>query len=157
MFVRHTRRGFLQLLSALGLGGIMPVTGFSQGKPTDAGATISRPIPGTAEMLPLIGFGSSAAAMAIPETGPAPVERLIETLVRLGGTMIDTAPRQESLDEAFGALLTDPRWHDRLFVNTKVGRNRAEKILSQDAEGVINQMRRTERLFGKRPSDLVLI
>jgi diketogulonate reductase-like aldo/keto reductase len=153
MLMHPSRRTFLKTMTAMGAAGLIPAAAYAQAP----ASILKRPIPGTGEMLPVIGLGSSAAVMQMPQDGPGVVSQLIETLVSHGASMIDTAPREAALDEAFGRVLSDPRWKDRLFVNTKIGRNRALNLRSIDRQGVLDQMRQTERHFGKRPADLILI
>lgn len=108
-------------------------------------------------MLPVVGFDSSAAVTQILQDGPALVAELVETMVKLGASMIDTAPREVAVDEAFGRILSDPRWSDKLFVNTKIGRNRAANIRSLDKQGGIDQILQTEKLFNRKPADLIQV
>lgn len=154
MFNRYSRRYFLKTLSALGVAGLLPSTGFSQGA---VGTIIKRPIPGTNEMMPLVGLGSSAPVAQILQTGPSLITEFIETMIRLGASVIDTAPNTVEIDTAFGKLLSDPRFKDKLFVNSKVGRNRGLNLRSFDKQGGIEQIRQTEKHFNRKPADLILV
>jgi len=157
MFNKHTRRSFLQSLSAMGIVASLPATGYAQITSSLSGPVLRRSIPGTNKMLPVIGFGSSAAVTQILQDGPALVTELVETMVNLGASMIDTAPREVAVDEAFGRILSDPRWSDKLFVNSKIGRNRAANIRSLDKHGGVDQIHQTEKLFNRKPADLIQI
>jgi aryl-alcohol dehydrogenase-like predicted oxidoreductase len=141
----------------MGIAASLSATGHAQISSTLSGPVLRRPIPGTSEMLPLIGFGSSAAVTQILQDGPALVAELVETMVNLGASMIDTAPREVAVDEAFGRILSDPRWSDKLFVNTKIGRNRAANIRSLDKQGGVDQIHQTEKLFNRKPADLIQV
>lgn len=154
MFSQHTRRTFLKSLSAMGMATSLPAPAFAQ---ITAGPIRTRLIPGTNEHMPLVGLGSSAAVEQLLQSGPALLSQLIETMASLGASVIDTAPREKAVDEAFGRLLSDPRWKDRLFVNTKIGRNRAANIRSLDKQGGIDQIQQIEKLFNRKPSDLIQI
>ena len=50
----------------------------------------TRAIPTTGEMLPIVGLGSSAVVLEIPENGPAPVAAVIRMLMAQGGRVVDT-------------------------------------------------------------------
>jgi diketogulonate reductase-like aldo/keto reductase len=76
----------------------------------------ARPIPGTGEALPIVGLGSTRPVTAIAERGPAPVEAVVRTLVEHGGRVIDTWPRSDANDGAFGEIISAPDLRDRLFV-----------------------------------------
>jgi len=153
MFNRHSRRAFLKTLSGLGMAGLLPSSVYSQG----ASSIIKRAIPGTNEILPIVGFGSSAPVMQILQTGPALLTQLIETMVRLGASVIDTAPRQFEVDEAFGKVLSDPRFKDKLFVTNKIGLNHFMAVREVDKQGGIGQHEQTRRLFNRHPADLVQV
>jgi aryl-alcohol dehydrogenase-like predicted oxidoreductase len=153
MFNRHSRRTFLKTVSGLGMAGLLPSTVYSQ----VTTHMLKRAIPGTNEMLPVVGFGSSAPVMQILQTGPTVLTQLIETMVRLGASVIDTAPRQMDVDEAFGKVLSDPDFKDKLFVTSKIGLNRFMKVREVDKQGGIGQHEQTSRLFNRYPADLVQV
>ena len=154
MIEYHSRRTFLKTVSAASLAGLFPASGFSQDL---AGTIIKRAIPGTGEMMPLVGFGSSAAVMEILNNGPAQLTGLLEVMVKLGASVIDTAPREPAIDEAFGKLVADARFKDKLFVNTKIGRNRAMNLRSLDKQAGIDQIHQIEQQFNRKPTDLLQI
>ena len=128
MIEYHSRRTFLKTVSAASLAGLFPASGFSQDL---AGTIIKRAIPGTGEMMPLVGFGSSAAVMEILNNGPAQLTGLLEVMVKLGASVIDTAPREPAIDEAFD-------------------RNEAFALYQSNREAFIERARRTtqERAMG---------
>jgi len=154
MLTCQTRRDFLKTTTALGVSSLLPVSGFSQ---TVADTVIKRVIPGTSEMMPILGFGSSAAVEVLLKTGPASLTSILETMVKLGASVIDTAPRETDVEQAFGQLLLLPQFKGKLFVNSKVGRNRALNLKRVDKQGGINQIRETERLSQRKPADLILV
>ena len=116
MFDKHTRRDFLKTSSALGIAGLFPFPGYSQ---ATSGSMRTRPIPGTNEMLPVIGFGSTAAVRMIVQEGPALITGLLQTLIDNGASVVDTAPREAEVDEAFGKVLASAQFRDKLFITTK--------------------------------------
>ena len=108
-----------------------------------------RLIPGTSELLPVIGLGSTKAVLQIPDNGVEPLYNVIDMLLEHGGCVIDTAPRNEAIDTEFGKLLQDRRWKDRLFVSSKINNNGRQQG--------IEQMEQTQQLFGRRPADLIQV
>ena len=108
-----------------------------------------RGIPGTTETLPVIGLGSTKPVRLIESEGPEPLENVMRMLLRYGGRLIDTAPRQEALDARFGKVLQKPEFRDALFV--------AVKINAEGRDAGIAQFRQTQRLFGRQSLDLVQI
>lgn len=108
-----------------------------------------RPIPGTGETLPIVGFGSTKAVRQIPDVGTGTVERVIRALLSYGGRVVDTGPRTADIDGPFGELLSDDDFRDRLFV--------AAKLNTTGKQAGIAQFRETQRLFRRRTLDLVQI
>jgi len=143
MLAETSRREFLARFSAMGVLCSLPFRVLAmQSLP-------ERSIPGTDEMLPVIGFGSTKAVRQIPSAGTATLERVIRTLLSHGGRVVDTGPRSVEIDTEFGHLLDQPDFRDQLFIATKVN------TTGKDAG--IAQFRQTQRLFGRRRLDLVQI
>jgi diketogulonate reductase-like aldo/keto reductase len=114
-----------------------------------AQATIpTRPIPVSGEALPVVGFGSSQAVVEIPTEGPEPVSRVLKVLFDLGGRVVDSSPRSEEIDRAFGEILKQPG-RERMFLATKIN--------TEGAANGIAQLRHMQRLFGRRTLDLVQV
>jgi len=143
MGTMYDRRSFLQAAAALAAASTVPR------RLTAASQIPQRRIPGTGETLPVIGLGSSKPVLAIPENGTKPLRQVITTLVRHGGSVVDSSPREAAIDRDFGRVLQDPRWRDILFVSTKVN--------TTGKENGIRQMRQTAALFGKDPADLIQV
>ena len=157
MFNRYSRRTILKTLSGLGVAGLLPSSIYAQQARPVIGSIIKRAIPGTNEILPVVGYGSSAAVMQILQTGPTLLTQIVETMVRLGASVIDTAPRQFEIDEAFGKILADQRFSEKLFVTTKIGLNRHLPVRTVDKQGGRGQYEQTTRLFERHPADLVQV
>jgi diketogulonate reductase-like aldo/keto reductase len=151
----HTRRDFLRTsLGGLGAALGVPFTGLgaSLGAPLRLLAQQSlpaRPIPSTGEALPIVGLGSSAPVLEIPDEGVEPVVRVIEILLEHGGRVVDTSVRPEEIDAPFGQVLQRPEIAGEIFLCTKIN--------TTDAETGVAQMRQTQRLFGRRTMDLVQV
>ena len=144
-----TRRDFLMQLSGLGVllsrpGGVPAQVALpgQQALPT-------RSIPGTGETLPVVGLGSSKPVLEIPAEGTDPLAAVIRMLVEHGGRVVDTSPRTEDIDAEFGRVLMAPDLRDRLFLATKIN--------TDGEEAGIEQMRQTQRLFGRRTLDVVQV
>ena len=106
-----------------------------------------RPIPATGEMLPIIGLGSTRPVTAIAERGPDPVEAVVRTLVEHGGRVVDTWPRSDANDGAFGEIISSPDLRDRLFVTIN--------LEQQGAAAGRAHFERTLRLYRRERIDLL--
>ena len=109
----------------------------------------SRVIPASGETVPVIGLGSTKAVLEIPTEGTEPLAAVMRMLLERGGRVVDTAPRPEAIDAEFGRLLSEPDLRDGLFLTIKIN--------ATGKEAGIEQMRQTQRLFGRRTMDLVQI
>jgi diketogulonate reductase-like aldo/keto reductase len=138
-----TRRTFLGHMAAAGAVLASPRSLFAQERlPT-------RPIPTTGEMLPIVGLGSSAVVLEIPDNGPEPVAAVIRTLIARSGRVVDTSVRTEGIDAVFGRVLQEPDIRAGIFLATKLN--------TTDADTGIAQMRQTQRLFARPTVDLIQI
>jgi diketogulonate reductase-like aldo/keto reductase len=107
----------------------------------------ARAIPGTNEELPLVGLGSTRPVTAIAERGPAHVEAVIRTLVEHGGRVVDTWPRSDANDGAFGEIISAPELRERLFVTIN--------LEQQDAQEGREHFERTLKLYQRERIDLL--
>jgi diketogulonate reductase-like aldo/keto reductase len=107
----------------------------------------SRAIPGTSEQLPIVGLGSTRPVTAIAERGPEPIRAVIRTLVEHGGRVIDTWPRSDANDGAFGEIIDAPDLRDRLFMTIN--------LEQQDAAAGRAHFERTLRLYRRTTIDLL--
>ncbi len=141
-----TRRDFL--ISLAGAGALLAAPRAAFGAALSAQEMLpTRPIPGTEETLPIVGFGSSKPVLEIPTEGTEPVAGVIRVLLEHGGRVVDTSPRTPEVDAEFGEVLTAPEFSGRLFVATKI---------NTDGEAAgIEQMRQNQRLVGSRTLDLL--
>lgn len=139
----RTRRDFLGRLAAAGAALALPRRLLAQ-EPL-----ATRPIPATGERIPIVGYGSTAAVLEIPERGVAPVAGVIRRFLEIGGRVVDTSVRPEAIDSVFGRFLQEPDVRERIFLATKIN--------TPDAATGVAQMRQTQRLFGRRTVDLVQV
>ena len=143
-----TRRDFLMQMA--GVGAVLATPGtVLAGRPRQQATLPTRPIPGTDETLPIVGFGSSKPVLEIPTEGTEPVTAVIRVLLEHGGRVVDTSPRTPEIDAEFGQVLTAPEFRDRLFVATKINTD-------GEASG-IGQMRQNQGLVGGRTVDLLQV
>lgn len=87
-----------------------------------AGASLlTRAVPKTGEMLPMVGLGSSAtfAQMARSEDATA-LKDVLKTLVDNGGRVFDTAPSYGASEEVAGTIANELGIRDKIFWATKV-------------------------------------
>jgi len=144
-----TRRDFLLRMAGIGAVLATPRALLGGPLPQQQANLPTRPIPGTDETLPIVGFGSSKPVLEIPTEGTEPVAAVIRVLLEHGGRVVDTSPRTAEIDAEFGRVLTAPEFHDRLFVATKI---------NTDGEAAgITQMRQNQRLVGRRTLDLLQV
>src|SRR5688572_2709616 len=139
--VHTTRRNFLTLATAAAATLAVRVA------PAQARTMPTRPIPTTGETLPLVGLGSTRPVTAIAERGPAHVEAIIRTLVEHGGRVIDTWPRSDANDGAFGNIISTPELRERLFVTIN--------LEQQDPQAGREHFERTLRLYRRERIDLL--
>ncbi|HEY9182384.1 MAG TPA: aldo/keto reductase, partial [Gammaproteobacteria bacterium] len=135
-----TRRDFLALAAAT----LTTVATRGSAQPR---AMPARAIPGTHETLPIVGLGSTRPVTAIAERGPGAIAAVIRTLVDHGGRVIDTWPRSDSNDGAFGDIISAPDLRERLFVTIN--------LEQQGAEAGRAHFERTLRLYRRETIDLV--
>jgi diketogulonate reductase-like aldo/keto reductase len=134
-----TRRELLALASAAAL---MPRTAAAQGR-----AMPARAIPLTGETLPIVGLGSTRPVTEIAERGPGPVEAVIRTLVEHGGRVVDTWPRSDANDGAFGEIIAAADLRERLFVTIN--------LEQEGAQAGREHLERTLKLYRRERADLV--
>ncbi len=138
-----SRRKFITLMSAAGLAGLAP--GVSLARETMP----RRRIPGTGEDLPIIGLGSTKPVGQIADRGTAPIAGVLRTLVKHGGSVVDTWPRNRANDEAFGRVISEPDLRNALFVTSKIDRS--------GKQAGIEQFRETQRLYQRNTIDLLQV
>ena len=144
-----TRRDFL--ISLVGAGAVLATRLPALGNTLSAQTTLpTRPIPGTGETLPIVGFGSSKPVLEIPTEGTEPVTAVIRVLLEHGGRVVDTSPRTPEIDEEFGQVLAAPEFSGRLFVATKINTD-------GEASGIEQMRQNQELVVGSRTLDLLQV
>ena len=92
---------------------------------------ITKPIPRSGEMLPVIGLGTNRWVAAGNQSAIAELRATLQTFNTMGGRVIDTAPSYRSSEKALGQLITELGMRDAFFLATKVDRNTKKKGLAR--------------------------
>lgn len=138
------RRTALKLILAAGVASRWDVVEAIQGS-----AILTRPIPGTGEMIPAVGLGTSDEFEIVPGQSLEPLREVLRRFVAAGGTLIDTAPAYGNAEAVIGELVLELGIGNQLFLATKVS--------TRGKQAGIEQMQRSERLLNKRPLDLMQV
>src|SRR5262245_24817230 len=86
----------------------------------NAGPLITRKIPSTGEMLPVIGLGTSGPfEVGNSATDRAPLQEVLTAFFASGARLIDTSPMYSTAEGVLGDLLT-PSMQKEVFLATKV-------------------------------------
>src|SRR5690606_37433753 len=98
---------------------------------------LTRPIPSTGELLPVIGAGTSGSYDVDPGSAEsAQWQLVVRHAFEGGGSGIATAPTCGRSDTVVGSLLADGGWRDRCFLATKIAADSAEDARAQWAESL---------------------
>ncbi|WP_211365690.1 aldo/keto reductase [Pseudoxanthomonas suwonensis] len=98
---------------------------------------LTRPIPSTGELLPVIGAGTSGSYDVDPGSAEyAQLQLVVKHFFEGGGSVIDTSPNYGRSDTVVGSLLADGGWRDRCFLATKIAADSAEDARAQWAESL---------------------
>ncbi len=94
-----------------------PVMTFAQ----KTGALLTRPIPSSGEKLPVVGLGTwKTFDVGDSPNERAPLKEVLNRFSQLGGKVIDSSPMYGRAESVVGALTTELRLRDSLFLATKV-------------------------------------
>jgi diketogulonate reductase-like aldo/keto reductase len=111
---------------------------------------LTRPIPSTGEVLPVIGLGTwRAFDVGMGEAARRPLRKVLRLFLDAGGRIIDSSPMYGSAEAVTGDLLADIPGAPRPFLATKVWTTGAER-------GIL-QMQRSAQLLRAEPIDLMQI
>ena len=141
-----TRRNLLRLSAGLGAAALAPQLG-AQARP---GPLLSRKIPKSGELLPVIGLGT-AIIFDIGNDLEKRAERsaVIRTFLDGGAKMIDTAPSYGSAESVVGDLLAADGMRERIVLSTKVRSN--------DNDAFAAQMKQSQQRLRSPRIDLMLM
>jgi diketogulonate reductase-like aldo/keto reductase len=111
---------------------------------------IKRPIPRSAELLPIIGMGSSRTFdIGEDKARQAQLAKVLQAFFDHGGALIDSSPMYGRAEQVLGDLLKNTRNTQALFAATKVW--------TYGKEDGIQQMHRSMKLMGVEVFDLMQI
>jgi aryl-alcohol dehydrogenase-like predicted oxidoreductase len=112
----YSRRDVLAMGAALSASAAMPA--FAQ--TTAAKPLLTRKIPRTGEVMPVIGMGTQFV-LDIGSDAAKRAERIavIRTLLDSGARLIDTAPSYGPAESTLGELLAEMKARDKVFISTK--------------------------------------
>jgi diketogulonate reductase-like aldo/keto reductase len=89
--------------------------------PTKMPAILTRKIPSTGELLPVIGIGTWQTFDVAGDTqSRAPLEEVMREFVVLGGKVIDSSPMYGRSEDVAGEIIAQLKLRDKLFIATKV-------------------------------------
>jgi diketogulonate reductase-like aldo/keto reductase len=133
-----SRRGLLRL--AIGAGALA-----FNGITMAATTMLRRPIPRTAESLPVIGLGTwQTFDVGSSESARAPLRDVLRELVRGGGNVVDSSPMYGQSEIVVGDLAAELNLHKELFLATKVWTSGREAGIRQMEQSF--QHLRTKRM-----------
>ena len=110
---------------------------------------MARPIPGTDELLPVIGLGAPDVFIDVPPEGKELPKALLQAMIDQGGRYLDTPAFFRPNVPIVGDLLTEMNLQDELFLSGKITVN--------GKKAGIEHLERTVANLKKRPIDLLLI
>ena len=149
---KFSRRELLQMaLKAGAATSLLPILNITAMDFKNAkAAIIKRPIPGTGELLPVVGLGTWQTF----DVGPSPVSRadvkeVLRLFAEMGGTLVDSSPMYGRSEEVVGDLSVALGLQKKLFMATKVW--------TQGEQAGIKQMETSMREMQARPLDLMQI
>ena len=133
------RRSFIHNAGAFGAALSLPYPVLAEA--TQAEKIWTRPIPGTAEPLPIVGFGRS---QLFRDGDYAGSRKLLDVLLEMGGSFIDTGGSSQAV---LGQYIREHKAQGKLFLGTNVGATNAQDSLAA--------IERAQEIQGKDVLDLL--
>lgn len=110
-----------------------------------ATAPLRRPIPGSGELLPVVGLGTwQTFDVGASESERAPLRDVLREFVRLGGSVVDSSPMYGKSEGVVGDLAAELDVRPKLFLATKVWTSGREAGIRQMDQSF--RRMRTERM-----------
>jgi len=149
-----TRRDYLKNSALAGAACLLPSDLL---RALERSTLITRAIPKTGEHLPIVGLGSSASFRKVASSDDwSALRSVIETLVKNGGTVLDTAPSYGASEQLCGEIARELGVTDDIFWATKVNVASRDTRIA-DADEAREQVDRSLERLGKRPIDLIQV
>lgn len=139
-----TRRSFVAGLGVAAAASLVP----PGARAAPGGGPITRRIPSTGEELPVVGLGTSRTFDVDPGPPRAALLPVLQTFFDRGGRLIDSSPMYGQAEQVVGELLRSAR-HGKVFAATKVW--------ADGKRNGIDQLERSQRLWGVKQFDLIQI
>ncbi|HYD63269.1 MAG TPA: aldo/keto reductase [Noviherbaspirillum sp.] len=115
-----------------------------------AGAILSRPIPSSGEMLPVIGLGTwQTFDVGTSNAERTPLAEVLSAFSALGGRLVDSSPMYGRAEEVAGDSAASLGLREKLFIATKVW--------TSGKEAGIRQMEESMRRLRAKPIDLMQV
>ena len=110
---------------------------------------LTRAIPGTDEVLPVMGLGASAPFVNLPPEGKELPFALLDAMMEQGGRFLDTSPFFRPDPPVIGQLLSERKLQSELFLTAK--------ITVDGKEAGIEHIERSVANLNKQPMDLLMV
>ncbi|EHK66296.1 aldo/keto reductase [Achromobacter arsenitoxydans] len=141
------RRRFLQTAAGAALfGSAWPALSLA------ASPMLTRSIPSSGALLPVIGLGTADTFNVPPgdAAAMAPLAQVLDTLLQAGGTLIDTAPSYGDAEAVTGTLLArDAGLRPRVFLATKIS--------TRGHDAAMRQIRESQKALRSDKLDLIQV
>lgn len=134
------RRRLIQATALAGLGAALP--GLAPASEAAPGLPITRPIPSTGEILPVMGVGTNRFG----QLQDAEVQALLAQMAETGGTVIDTAAMYGESETVIGRALKALGLRETMFLATKFNAPGGRRPLRDPIYGMESFERSIERL-----------
>lgn len=100
----------------------------------DPGQLLRRRIPGSDQLLPVIGLGTSRTFdVSLDDASLGPLDEVMRTFINGGGALIDTAPSYGNAEAVSGELLRRTSTRDKAFLASKVSASGRQRGMAQVA------------------------
>lgn len=146
-----TRRHVLALSTSAALLNLRAA--FAAGAPL-----ITRAVPKTGEMLPMVGLGSSATFARVARSQDASaLKDVLKTMVDNGGRVFDTAPSYGASEEVAGTIANDLGLRDRIFWATKVNASGRDFKAKADPKAAQAMLEASFKKFNLQKIDMIQV
>ncbi len=152
----NSRRNFLKLSLAAGAALTVGPSALFASTPS-RGSLITRAIPSSSQMIPVVGLGSSATFAQVANSEDVSALRAVfSAMLENGGAVFDTAPSYGASEAVAGQIAKDVGITDRIFWATKMNVAQGPGG-SADPQAARAQLQRSFERIGKNPLDLVQV